>query len=101
MSYLARSPRINRRTPGEISLLSEINRLVKGAQPQRTQSLAYIYRSMRRGDSVFLPGYTSNPNDHKLVRTSPAAYTRDKNWVWTVRSTVENGIKGLRVYRSA
>jgi hypothetical protein len=101
MSHIARSPRITRRTAGEINLLSEINQLVKGSQPRPTQSLAYIYRSMQRGDSVFLPGYTANSRDRKLIKTSPAAYTRDKNWVWTVRSTVERGIKGLRVYRAA
>jgi hypothetical protein len=88
---------------GEIRLLSELDAVVspraRFARPP--QRLCDVFRDLKLGDSVFLEGYTCNQNDQdprlKYFRTQ--GYTRNNTIVLTVRSTEEQGIKGVRVYR--
>ena len=88
---------------GAIRLLADVNsRVNRRIKPRRSkQRLVDIFRGMLIGDSVFLEGYTSNQNDRdpalKYMRTQ--SYTQGNTIVLTVRSTEENGIKGVRVYR--
>ena len=92
-----------RKRPGEIRLLEEVNASTnRRMKPRRIQHrLCDVLRALEVGDSVFLEGYTSNHRDPdpqlKYMRTQ--GYTRNNTRVLTVRSTEENGIKGVRVYR--
>ena len=94
---------VTRARSGAIRLLAEVNSCVnRRIKPRRSrQRLCDVFRDMQVGDSVFLEGYTSNHNDRdpslKYMRTQ--SYTRGNTIVLTVRSTEENGVKGVRVYR--
>lgn len=87
----------------EIMLLREINATAQKVWFDHPPRLEVDWANMRPGDSVFLPGYTCNADDHDMAMRSfgPRAgmsYANGK--VWTFRSTVENGIKGVRVHRA-
>lgn len=92
-----------RKRPGEIRLLEEVNaranRRVRLRRP--ANRLCDVLGGLEIGESVFLEGYTSNHRDAdprlRYMRTQ--GYTRNNTRVLTVRSTEENGIKGVRVYR--
>lgn len=99
------TPAITKGSAGDIRLLREINRLanMKIQLHRPAQRLCDIFSSMTQGDTVFLEGYTTNPGDAdpRLKKISMGSYTRKNTRVWTIRSTEENGIKGVRVYRDA
>ena len=98
-------PAIRRARPGDIRLLEDVNARANMRVKLRRgpASLGQILGRLEVGDSVFLEGYTGNHNDTdprlKYMRTQ--SYTRNNTRVLTVRSTEENGIKGVRVYREA
>lgn len=83
-------------------LLREINAAAEPCWFLHPTRLVVDWAGMKPGDSVFLPGYTCNSQDadmsmrHFGVR-SGMSYANTK--VWTFRSTVENGLKGVRVHR--
>jgi hypothetical protein len=87
----------------EIRLLQEVNARADRRVRLRLneQRLCDLLRPLRVGDSVFLEGYTANRNDAdprlKYMRTQ--SYTQNNTRVLTVRSTEEQGRKGVRVYR--
>lgn len=98
-------PLFNKKRPSGIRLLVDVN---ANADPcarlnRSPMSLGKILGQLEVGDSVFLEGYTSNHNDTdsqlKYMRTQ--GYTRGNTRVLTVRSTEEDGRKGVRVYREA
>lgn len=99
----ANHPAIRRARPGDIRLLEDVNSRanMRVRLKRNPQSLGQILGCLELGDSVFLEGYTANNNDAdprlKYMRTQ--GYTRGNTRVLTVRSTEENGIKGVRVYR--
>lgn len=94
---------VKRARSGDIRLLVDVNGKanMRAKLKRPAQRLCDIFRPMNIGDSVFLEGYTSNYNDTdqrlKYLRTQ--GYSKNNSIVWTVRSTEENGIKGVRVYR--
>ena len=94
---------ITRKRTQDIRLLEEVNsRANMRVKLQRTKHrLADIFRNMVVGDSVLLEGYTANCNDpdRRLRCLSMRGYSRNGELVWGMRSTEENGIKGVRVYR--
>ena len=98
-------PAVSKGKPGDIRLLVEVNacaNLRANAKVKRNPwSLGRILGQLGVGDSVFLEGYTSNHRDPdpKLKYMRTQGYTRNNTRVLTVRSTEENGIKGVRVYR--
>jgi hypothetical protein len=94
---------IKRAKPGDIRLLvdvnSKANMRVKLTRPKAR--LCDVFRNIQIGESVFLEGYTSNyvDPDTRLKYLRTQGYSKNNSIVWTVRSTEENGIKGVRVYR--
>jgi hypothetical protein len=92
-----------RQRPGDIRLLEDVNaRANRRVRLRRTpHRMCDVLRELEIGESVFLEGYTANHNDAdprlKYMRTQ--GYTQNNTRVLTVRSTEENGIKGVRVYR--
>jgi hypothetical protein len=98
-------PAITRGRAGDIRLLRDINRSANVQIPLQRPARRHcdIFNSMLIGDTVFLEGYTTNPGDAdpRLKKISMGGYTRNNTRVWTIRSTEENGIKGVRVYREA
>lgn len=98
-------PVLSQGKPGDIRLLEDVNAQanLRAKLRRSTMSLGRILGQLGVGDSVFLEGYTGNQRDAdprlKYMRTQ--SYTRNNTRVLTVRSTEENGIKGVRVYREA
>jgi hypothetical protein len=92
------------RQPGTIKLRREIAVSVHGRQVrhQRGRNNRLPFRSMQPGDNVFLPGYTTDPKKEPgLRRINMTPYNEGNTRVWTVRSTAENGLRGVRVFRIA
>lgn len=95
---------ITRERTQQIQLLREINAQADMVSPiKRSPKLGELFKLMQVGDSVFLAGYTANyaDPDSRLKCLSMRSYSRKGNIVWGMRSTQENGIKGVRVYREA
>lgn len=96
--------RINKKTAGEIQTLKEINRR---RNPQirviAANNSEVPWYQIAVGQSVFLPGRTCNRNDRdrRMRLFNVSGYSRNNSIVWTTRSTVENGVKGVRIYRTA
>lgn len=98
-------PVIERGVPeGEIMLLREINARARRIWFQHPRRIEVDWASMQPGESVFLPGYTANVADRDPAMRifGPRVGMSNANQkVWTVRSTVEDGVKGVRVHRVA
>lgn len=97
--------RVNRRSSDvPIELLRNVNRSAAKPRPRfnYVPSDVISFDSMVPGESVFLPGFTTNAADRDpaVRRMSMSSYTKNNTRVWTVRSTVEKGVKGVRVYRN-
>jgi hypothetical protein len=94
---------VTKARPGDIRLLVDVNGKANMRAKLNRPKLRVcdVLRGVQIGESVFLEGYTGNYNDPdprlKYLRTQ--GYSRNNSIVWTVRSTEENGIKGVRVYR--
>ena len=94
---------ICRKSVSRIRTLRDVNANANRRGPIRGRSklpLGQILGQLEVGQSVFLEGYTANHRDEdprlRYMRTQ--GYTRNNTRVLTVRSTEENGIKGVRVY---
>jgi hypothetical protein len=100
MQFKVNSPK----RAGEIRLRTELatrayQRDVR-YNPLRNNRLPF--KTMLVGDSTFLPGYTTDQyKEPHLRKLSMHPYTENKTRVWTVRSTVERGVRGVRVFRVA
>lgn len=95
---------IQQARPGEIRLLTEVNAKSNRQGPIRGRSkspLGQILGQLEVGQSVFLEGYTANhqDDDPRLRYMRTQSYTQRNTRVLTVRSTEEQGRKGVRVYR--
>jgi hypothetical protein len=92
------------RQPGTIKLRREISVMVHGRQVHHRQGCnnSMPFAGMQPGDNVFLPGYTTDQKkEPNLRRINMSAYNENNTRVWTVRSTAENGLRGVRVFRVA
>ena len=92
------------RQPGNIKLRSDISVMVKGRQVRhrRGRNNRLPFLSMQPGDNVFLAGYTTDPKKEPgLRKINMTPYNENNTRVWTVRSTAENGQRGVRVFRVA
>ena len=58
----------------------------------------YPFRHMEPGDSVFFPGENKSDKQHPAYMTVRNYVKRD-GWRVAVRSVVENGVKGIRIWR--
>jgi hypothetical protein len=100
MQFKVNSPK----RAGEIKLRSNLARRAYRADvrytPARNNRLPF--KHMLVGDSTFLPGYTTDQRkEPDLRQVNMSVYTENKSVVWTVRSTVEQGVRGVRVFRVA
>ena len=66
--------------------------------PLRQQN--YPFRDMQPGDSVFFPG-ENRADKHHPAYMNARNYVRRNGWQITVRSVIENGVKGIRIWRVA
>jgi hypothetical protein len=92
------------RQPGNIKLREEIAVHVHGRQVRHKsgKNNRLPFRNMQPGDNVFLPGYTTDlVKEPKLRKINMTPYNEGNTWVWTVRSTAEAGVRGVRVFREA
>lgn len=92
------------RQPGNIKLREEIAVHVHGRQVRhrsgKNNRLPFL--NMQPGDNVFLPGYTTDPaKEPNLRQINMSRYNEGNTRVWTVRSTAEAGVRGVRVFREA
>jgi hypothetical protein len=91
------------RRPGPIKLRSALDDKTYGRQvsytPGRNNRLPF--RFMQPGDCVFMPGYTLGNYVDGLRKLNMTAYTKDNTRVWTTRSTVVKGVRGVRIFRVA
>ena len=60
----------------------------------------YPFGDMAPGDSVFFPG-ENRADKHHPAYMSARNYVRRNGWQITVRSVIENGVKGIRIWRVA
>lgn len=92
------------RQPGNIKLREEIAVHVHGRQVRYRsgKNNRLPFNGMQPGDNVFLAGYTTDPRkEPSLRRLNMSAYNDGNTRVWTVRSTAEAGVRGVRVFRTA
>jgi len=92
------------RQPGNIKLREEINVHVHGRQVRYRlgKNNRLPFNGMQPGDNVFLAGYTTDPaKEPGLRKISMSRYNQSNTRVWTVRSTAEAGVRGVRVFRTA
>ena len=92
------------RQPGNIKLRVEISGHVHGRQVRHRsgRNNRLPFHDMQPGDHVFLAGYTTDPKKEPgLRKINMSAYNEGNTRVWTVRSTAENGLRGVRVFRTA
>ncbi len=58
----------------------------------------YPFRDMQPGDSAFFPGENLRHKQHRAYM-SARNYVKSKGWKIAVRSVVEDGVKGIRIWR--
>jgi len=88
---------------GPIRLLEEVNSKVTRRETYQPAPGDVPWYEMKNGESVFLPNCTGNPfdPDPTMKHISTSGYSKKHSIVWTVRSTEEDGVKGLRIWRAA
>jgi hypothetical protein len=92
------------RQPGKINLRTNIEVRVHGRQVlyRVNKKNRLPFNSMQPGDNVFMPGYTTDPRKEPGLRQlNMTRYNENNTKVWTVRSTADNGVRGVRVFRVA
>jgi hypothetical protein len=92
------------RQPGNIKLREEIAVHVHGRQVRHRsgKNNRLPFSGMQPGDNVFLDGYTTDPvKEPGLRQLNMSRYNAGNTRVWTVRSTAEAGVRGVRVFREA
>lgn len=90
--------------PGRMRLLDELDKHAWGRQieydPAKNNRLPF--KRMERGDWVFMPGYTLNRKKQPGLRTlSLNPYNENGRKVFNGRSTVRDGLLGVKVWRVA
>lgn len=89
--------------PGEIHLLREVNSNRRLCRFVFDEELRIPWDEMQVGDSLFIPGYTTNnrDTDPDLRKVPLPKQTPNNPRLWTCRAVAENGLKGVRVYRES
>lgn len=60
--------------------------------------LKYPFREMVPGDSAFFPGEHKSSKHHPAFMTA-RNYVKRHGWRITTRAVVEDGVKGIRIWR--
>ena len=68
--------------------------------PARAARGKYPFRDMQPGDSAFFPGENLRHKQHPAYMNA-RNYVKRNGWQITVRSVIENGVKGIRIWRVA
>ena len=90
---------------GDIFLLEDVNARsnMRVKILRESERPSQLFNRMSVGDQAFMPGYTANDRDgdRRLKLIKMGSYTRNGQLVWSIRSTENNGVKGVMVYREA
>ena len=60
-----------------------------------------VLKKMEVEDSVFFRGVTSGSNAYKVLLNRMSRLKRNQGWILVARSVIEDGDKGVRVWRRA
>ena len=61
----------------------------------------HILRKLEPGDSVFFRDVLGNTNAYQILSNRTAYLKRSRGLVLTMRSVIENGHRGVRVWRQS
>ena len=91
--------RVTKRAVGDIELLADVKRKVTLVTFVHPVNHRPPLIEMQPGDCLFLPGYSVHDRFPGMKYLSLPTRINGKQPVWSVRTTQENGLRGVRVRR--
>ena len=74
--------------------------VARTAGARKPRPSKYPFRDMQPGDSAFFPGKHSGDRHHPAYM-SARNFVKRYGWRMSLRSVEENGVKGVRIWRTA